>query len=168
MSTAGPDGGPLIPAREETTSVLSRLLTVATGPQTKFVFLVAALAILYSTVIGLVDGKSRALRSATQIILPKSKKFSDKSLYRLYATLMCLIIFAFLFTKRPVVLIVLISAVEAPVLSVSAIVLIYLMHKRLPQELRPGVVWYGVIICGTAVYMVLSSVVLVRTLLGQL
>jgi Na+/pantothenate symporter len=167
LSTAGPDGGPLIPAREETTSVLSRLLTVAAGPKTKFIFLVAALAILYSTVIGLVDGKSRALRSATKIILPKSKKISDKNMYRLYATLMCLIIFAFLFTKRPVVLIVLISAVEAPVLSISAIMLIYLMHKKLPRPMRPGLLWYVVIISGTILYLVLSSVVLVKTVLGQ-
>ncbi|UCE41498.1 MAG: Nramp family divalent metal transporter [Candidatus Aminicenantes bacterium] len=166
LRTAGPDGGPLIPAREETTSVLSRLLTVATGPQTKFIFLVAALAILYSTVIGLVDGKSRALRSATQIIFPKSKRISDKNMYRLFATLMCLIIFAFLFTKRPVVLIVLISAVEAPVLSVSAIMLIYLLHKKLPRALRPGFAWYGVIVCGTIVYLVLSSIMLIKTLLG--
>jgi hypothetical protein len=167
LRTAGPDGGPLLPAREETTSVLSRLLTVATGPQTKFIFLVAALAILYSTVIGLVDGKSRALRSAIQIILPKSKQISNKNMYRLFATLMCLIIFAFLFTKRPVVLIVLISAVEAPVLSVSAIILIYLMHKKLPQVMRPGLVWYVVIILGTIVYLILSCVVLAKTMLGQ-
>lgn len=167
LSTAGPDGGPLIPAREETTSVLSRLLTVAAGPKTKFIFLVAALAILYSTVIGLVDGKSRALRSATKIIFPKSKKISDINMYRLYATLMCLIIFAFLFTKRPVVLIVLISAVEAPVLSISAIMLIYLMHKKLPRLMRPGILWYVVIISGTILYLVLSSVVLAKTVFGQ-
>jgi len=167
LSTAGADGGPLIPAREETTSVLSRLLTVATGPQTKFIFLVAALAILYSTVIGLVDGKSRALRSAIKIILPISKRIPDKNMYRLFATLMCLIIFAFLFTERPVVLIVLISAVEAPVLSVSAIMLIYLIHKKLPQDMRPGLVWHGIIICGTIIYLILTSVVLVKSLLGQ-
>jgi len=167
LSTAGPDGGPLIPAREETTSVLSRLLTVAAGPKTKFIFLVAALAILYSTVIGLVDGKSRALRSATKIIFPKSKKISDINMYRLYATLMCLIIFAFLFTKRPVVLIVLISAVEAPVLSISAIMLIYLMNKKLSRPMRPGLLWYVVIISGTILYLVLSSVVLVKTVLGH-
>jgi Mn2+/Fe2+ NRAMP family transporter len=166
LSTAGPDGGPLVPAREETTSVLSRLLTVATGPQTKFIFLVAALAILYSTVIGLVDGKSRALRSATQIIFPKSKKISGKNMYRLYATLMCLIIFAFLFTKKPVVLIVLISAVEAPVLSISALILIYLMHKKLPSNMRPGPVWYMVILLGTIVYLVLSASVLIKTVIG--
>lgn len=166
LSTAGPDGGPLIPAREETTAVLSRLLTVVTGPQTKFVFLVAAFAILYSTVIGLVDGKSRALRSATRMILPQSRRISDKNLYRIFATLMCVIIFAFLFTKRPVVLIVLISAVEAPVLSISAIVLIFLLRKKLPIALRPGRIWYGVIVCGTIIYLVLSSIVLVETALG--
>ena len=55
-------------------------------------------------------------------------------MYRLYATLMCLIIFAFLFTQRPVVLIVLISAFEAPVLSVSAIMLMYLFRKKLANS----------------------------------
>jgi Mn2+/Fe2+ NRAMP family transporter len=168
LSTAGPEGSPLIPAREETTAVLSRLLTVATGPKTKSIFLVAALAILYSTVIGLVDGKSRALRSAIQIILPKSKRISDKSMYRIFATLMCLVIFAFLFTKRPVLLIVLISAVEAPVLSISAIVLIYLLHNRLPKAQRPGILWHGIVLIGTIIYLILSSVVLVKAVLGNI
>jgi hypothetical protein len=81
--------------------------------------------------------------------------------------LMCLIIFAFLFTKRPVVLIVLISAIEAPVLSLSAVILIYLFHMKLPKEKRPGIVWYGVILLGTIVYFALSSFVLVKTLAGS-
>lgn len=168
LRSAGPDGGPLIPSRDETTLVLSRLLTAATGPQAKFIFLVAALAILYSTVIGLVDGKSRALRTATWIIFPRTRKISPKAMYRIYATFMCSIIFAFLFTARPVVLIVLISALEAPVLSLSALALIYLMHKRLPRPMRPGKLWYAVVISGTIVYLALSSVVLVKTLFGQI
>jgi hypothetical protein len=88
-------------------------------------------------------------------------------MYRLFATIMCLIIFAFLFTKRPVVLIVLISAIEAPVLSVSAIMLIYLLHKKLPRAMRPGLFWHGIIICGTILYLILSGVVLVKTVLGS-
>lgn len=88
-------------------------------------------------------------------------------MYRLYATLMCLIIFAFLFTQRPVVLIVLISAFEAPVLSVSAIMLMYLFRKKLAKELRPGYLWYGVIICGTIVYLVLSIILLIKTMIGS-
>ncbi len=167
LSTAGPDGGPLVPAREETTSVLSRLLTVATGPQTKFIFLVAAFAILYSTVIGLVDGKSRALRSAVRMIFPGTMRVSEKNMYRIFATLMCLIIFAFLFTKSPVVLIVLISAVEAPVLSISAIVLIYLVQKKLPRSMRPGFLWYAVIVSGTLVYLFLSITFLIKTVFGS-
>lgn len=167
LSTAGPDGGPLIPAREETTSILSRLLTVAAGPRAKFVFLVAAFAILYSTVIGLVDGKSRALRSAARMILPKSREVSDKNMYRIFATLMCAIIFAFLFTKSPVVLIVLISAVEAPVLSISAIALIYLVHRRLPRPMRPGLMWHVVIAAGTLIYLFFSIAFLVRTFFGS-
>ncbi len=168
LSTAGPGGSPLIPARDETTLVLSRLLTVAAGPQTKVVFLVAALAILSSTVIGLVDGKSRALRSALRMIAPRSERMSDRNIYRLFATLMCLIIFAFLFTKRPVVLIVLISAVEAPVLSISALALLYLMHKRVPKVYRPGFMWHLVIIIGTIAYLLLSGFVLVKTVIHQL
>lgn len=166
LRTAGPDGGPLIPSREETAVVLSRLLTVAAGPQAKYIFLIAAFAILYSTVIGLVDGKSRALRTALRVIAPGSDRISDVNVYRLFVTFMCLIIFAFLFTERPVVLIVLISALEAPVLSFSAILLIYLIHKRLPRAFRPGLLWHLVMGCGTVLYLVLSSIVLVRTMIG--
>ncbi len=166
LSTAGPDGGPLIPSREETAVVLSRLLTAAAGPRAKYIFLTAAFAILYSTVIGLVDGKSRALRTALRMLAPRLDRISDVNVYRLFVTLMCLIIFAFLFTERPVALIVLISALEAPVLSFSAILLIHLLHKRLPRAFRPGLLWHLIMGCGTVLYLVLSSIVLVRIVIG--
>ena len=83
-------------------------------------------------------------------------------MYRIFATLMCLIIFAFLFTKSPVVLIILISAVEAPVLSISAVVLVYLIHKRLPRSIRPGFLWHAVMVSGTLIYLYLSSVFLIK------
>ena len=167
LRTAGPDGGPLVPAREETTLILSRLLTAAAGPQAKYIFLVAALAILLSTIIGLVDGKSRALRTGMKLIFIRSSRISDVALYRLFVTAMCSVIFVFLFTGRPVTLIVLISALEAPMLSLSAIMLVYLLYRKLPKAFQPGLGWLLIIIVGTVVYLALSSLVLVQTL-GQL
>ena len=78
---------------------------------------------------------------------------------------MCLVILAFLFTKRPVVLIVVISAVEAPVLSISAIALLYLIHKRVPKTYHPGIIWHLVIIVGTIAYLLLSGLVFVQILI---
>ena len=101
------------------------------------------------------------------MIFPKSRHISGKNMYRMFATLMCLVIFAFLFTESPVVLIVLISAVEAPVLSISALALVYLIHKKLPQSMRPGLLWHTVIVLGTLVYLVLSSAVLIKTIFGS-
>ncbi len=167
LRTGGPDGGPLVPAREETTLILSRLLTTAAGPQARYVFLVAALAILLSTIIGLVDGKSRALRTGMKLIFVKSSRLSDVALYRLFVTAMCSVIFVFLFTKRPVTLIVLISALEAPMLSLSAIMLVYLLYRKLPKGFRPGLGWLLIIVVGTVVYLALSSLVLIQTI-GQL
>ena len=164
LSTAGEDGGPLIPERAETTTVLSRLLTEAAGPPAKFIFLIAALAILYSTIIGLVDGKARGLRTAVRIVYPRSRRFSDLASYRAGVALMCLIIFAFLFTGRPVVLIVVISALEAPVLSIAAVMLIYLLHTRLRKENRPGIFWHITIVAGTLVYSALAAWVLLKTI----
>ncbi len=163
LGKAGPDGGPLVPASEATTAVLSRMLTKAAGPAARYVFLIAALAILSSTILGLVDGKSRALRTAVHIIAPRSRRWSDLNWYRLGITLFCLIIFALLFTGRPVMLIVLTSALEAPVLSLSAVMLLYLLDTRLPREYRPGVVWHIVIVCGTVTYIVLSVQALIAT-----
>ncbi len=156
LSTAGADGGPLVPARAETTTVLARMLTAAAGPPARYVFLIAALAILSSTIIGLVDGKSRALRTAVYIIAPGSHRWSHLTWYRLGISLMCLVIFALLFTGRPVLLIVLVSALEAPVLSLSAILLVYLLHTRLQPAYRPGVLWHIVIVGGTLIYLALS------------
>ena len=53
-------------------------------------------------------------------------------------------------------MIVLTSAVEAPVLALSAVLLLYLLHARLPRECRPGVVWHIVIVAGTLTYTVLA------------
>jgi Mn2+/Fe2+ NRAMP family transporter len=163
LSTAGPDGGPLVPAREETTTVLSRMLTVAAGPMAQYIFLIAALAILSSTIIGLVDGKSRALRTAVHILAPQSRRYSDLTWYRLGIASLCLIIFSLLFTGAPVVLIVLVSALEAPILSLSAVLLVYLLNTRLPRENRPGFVWHIVIVAGTLTYFGLFAYALVAT-----
>jgi hypothetical protein len=103
------------------------------------------------------------LRTAVHIIAPRSRRWSDLNWYRLGITLFCLIIFALLFTGRPVMLIVLTSALEAPVLSLSAVMLLYLLDTRLPREYRPGVVWHIVIVCGTVTYIVLSVQALIAT-----
>lgn len=166
LGTAGADGGPLVPAREETTAVLAKMLTEAAGPQARFIFLIAALAILSSTIIGLVDGKSRALRTAVHIVAPRSHRWSDLTWYRLGIAIFCLVIFALLFTGRPVVLIVLVSALEAPVLSLSAVMLVYLLHTRLRREYRPGVLWHVVIVAGTVTYLVFSVLALIATFAG--
>ncbi len=164
LRTAGPAGGPLVPAREETTLILSRLLTTAAGPQARLIFLIAALAILLSTIIGLVDGKSRALRTGMKMIFVRSSRIPDGRLYRLFVTLMCAVIFAFIFTGRPVSLIVLISALEAPMLSLSAIMLVYLLYRKLPKAFHPGLGWLFIMVVGTVLYLALSSLVLVQTL----
>jgi len=76
------------------------------------------------------------------------------------------VIFALLFTGRPVGLIVLVSALEAPVLSLSAVMLLYLLHTRLPREYRPGVLWHIVIVAGTLTYLALSFHALIATFAG--
>jgi len=103
-----------------------------------------------------VDGKSRALRTAIHLLGPRSRRWSDLAWYRLGIALFCLIIFAMLFTGRPVMLIVLVSALEAPVLSLSAVMLVWLLHRRLRREYRPGLLWHVVIVAGTLIYLALS------------
>ncbi len=164
LGTAGPDGGPLIPAREETTNVLSRMLTVTAGPLALYVFLIAALAILSSTIIGLVDGKSRALRTAVHIIAPRSRRYSDLTWYRIGTGMLCLVIFALLFTGTPVGLIVLVSALEAPILSLAAVMLVYLLNTKLEREYRPGVAWHVVIVIGTLTYFSVFGYALIATI----
>ena len=167
LGTAGPDGGPLVPAREETTAVLSRMLTAAAGPRALYIFILAVLAILFSTLLGLVDGKARALRTAGRMIAPRSRRWSDLAWYRVGIASLCLIIFALLFTGEPVVLIVLVSALEAPILSLSAVMLVYLLHARLRPECRPGVVWHIVIVAGTIAYFALFVHALIATVTGS-
>lgn len=166
LGTAGPDGGPLVPARQETTNVLSRMLTETAGPAALYVFLIAALAILSSTILGLVDGKARALRTAVHIIAPRSRRFSELTWYRVGIGALCLVIFALLFTGAPVVLIVVVSALEAPILSLSAVMLVYLLNTRLEREYRPGVAWHVVIVIGTVTYFTVFAYALIATMGG--
>ena len=60
------------------------------------------------------------------------------------------------------VLIVLISVLEAPVLSFASVMLIYLLHTRLRRENHPGVLWHVMIVAGTLIYFALSVWVLIR------
>ena len=139
-------------------------LTAAAGPLAQYIFLVAALAVLSSTIMGLVDGKARALRTAVHLIAPRSRRCSDLAWYRIGTAILCLIIFALVFTGTPVVLIVLVSALEAPVLSLSAVMLIYLLNTRLKPEQRPGLVWHAVVVVGTVAYFTLFGHAIVATI----
>ena len=136
--------------------MMSKLLTAAVGPDGKYLFLVAAFAALFSTVLGLVDGKSRALGAGLKIVLPKTGRLSGTARYRLMVTAMCLVMFVFLFSARPVGLITLTALLEAPVLSVSAVLLVYLIHTRIPKSLRPGITWHAILGIGTVAYLALS------------
>lgn len=124
------------------------------------------MAILSSTILGLVDGKSRAVSAAVRIIAPGTRRWSELTWYRLGVAAFCLVIFALLFTGKPVVLIMLVSALEAPVLALSAVMLVYLLHSRLAPEYRPGIVWHAVIVVGTLVYFALSVYALFSTIGG--
>ncbi len=123
--------------RDETTAVLSRMLTAAAGPRP-------------STSSPSPPWRSSPRRSsalstarpepctAVRIIAPRSRRWSDLAWYRAGITTLCLIIFALLFTGEPVVLIVLVSALEAPILSLSAVMLVYLLHARLRARIAPA------------------------------
>ncbi len=143
------------------------MLTAAAGPRRLYIFTIAALAILSSTIIGLVDGKARALQRFGS--LPRGPGDGPAlAWYQAGITSLCLIIFIrLLFTGEPVVLIVLVSALEAPVLSLSAVMLVYLLHARLRREDRPGVVWHIVIVVGTIAYFALFVDALIATAMGS-
>ncbi|MHB8903239.1 MAG: Nramp family divalent metal transporter [Thermoguttaceae bacterium] len=166
LGSAGPGGTPLVPAKEETMALLSRMLTSAAGPQALYVFLVAALAILWSTILGLIDGKSRAIRTAIRISVPGSRRWSDLAWYRFGVSMLCLVMFALLFTGEPVALITVVSAIEAPVLSLAAVMLMYLLDTRLDRAYRPGVVWHLVIVLGTLAYVAVFIDALIATIAG--
>jgi Flp pilus assembly protein TadB len=54
----------------------------------------------------------------------------------------------------------------APVLALSAVMLVYLLHSRPAPEYRPGIVWHVVIVVGTLIYFALSVYALTTTIAG--
>jgi manganese transport protein len=136
---------------------LSKLFTKTIGQWAYYLFLLSAFAIILSSIIGVVDGLSRAMRECTLIVWPSSsEKLNNKAMLRLYKLIAIGIPLAFLLMEeRPIWLLLISSIMFAPAIGIIFLTTTYLCFK-LPKELQPHTLTFAVTI-GTSIIMITTS-----------
>lgn len=136
---------------------LSTLFTETIGSGAYYLFLISAFAILISSVIGVVEGLSHALRECTFLIWPTVKeKVKPQLIITVFSILTLVIPVVFLlFAERPVWLLLVSSMMFAPAIGIIFLISAFLCLK-LPQPLRPHPLLIAISV-GTAVTMITTS-----------
>lgn len=136
---------------------LSTLFTETIGSGAYYLFLISAFAILLSSVIGVVEGLSQALRECTFLIWPGAKeKMKPKVLVTIFSILALAIPVTFLLiAERPVWLLLVSSMMFAPAIGIIFLVSAFLCLK-LPKPLRPHPLLIAITV-GTALTMITMS-----------
>lgn len=115
---------------------LSSLFTDTIGAWAYFFFLISAFAVLLSSVIGVVDGLSRALKECMVIMRPSTIS-SGKTMLKAFKIMAIGVPLLFLLlVERPIWLLLLSSMMFAPAIGIIFLVSTYLCQK-LPKRLRP-------------------------------
>ena len=136
---------------------LSAMFTETFGSWAYYLFLLGSLALLLSSIIGVVDGLSRANREFIKIIAPSIyRKISAKGLLRaLVLVAIAIPLFFLLMFQKPIWLLLLSSLMFAPAMGVIFLSSTYLCLK-LPKEFRPNRLVILITVL-TAIFMVVIS-----------
>lgn len=136
---------------------LSTLFTETIGSGAYYLFLISAFAILLSSVIGVVEGLSHALRECTFTIWPEAEeKMTPKVLVTMFSVITLAIPVTFLLiAERPVWLLLVSSMMFAPAIGIIFLVSACLCLK-LPKALRPHPVLIAITV-GIALTMITMS-----------
>jgi manganese transport protein len=134
------NGMGLVPQGSEMISTLSNLYTQTLGAWSLPLFLVGAVAVLYSTVFASTAAHCRVFADFTGML-----GIYDRHNYalRLRATRVFVVILLFvpsiyfMFLKEPVTMVKIGGIAQATMLPIIAFATVYLRHKRLPQSLAP-------------------------------
>jgi manganese transport protein len=136
---------------------LSTLFTETLGSGAYYLFLISAFAILLSSIIGVVEGLSHALREYMFLTWPAAQeKIKPKVIITIFSILALVIPVAFLlFVERPIWLLLVSSMMFAPAIGIIFLVSAFLC-LRLPKPLRPHPLLIAISI-GTALTMITTS-----------
>ena len=119
---------------------LSSMYTETLGDWSRYVFLLGAAAVFYSTVFGGTAARSRMLADILALLGAYDKKnYALRLTYtRVFVVFFMLVPTAFFFyVEEPVVMVKITGAVEAMLLPVVAFSTVYLRYRHLPKSILP-------------------------------
>ncbi len=122
---------------------LSLMMTQVLGPWARSLFYLGAWAAIMSTAISIFDGSSRIFIQPMRAKLPGLfARLSANHWQKIVMSLMMTgswIVFAFI--PKPVTLVLVMGAIDAPLIGVLMITYAFLGRRYLPQEYRSGAFW---------------------------
>jgi Mn2+/Fe2+ NRAMP family transporter len=131
---------------------LSLMMTEVLGPWARSLFYLGAWAAIMSTAISIFDGSSRLFLQPLRAKLPRIfARLGANTWQKIIMSLMMAgswIVFAFI--PKPVTLVLVMGAVDAPLIGVLMITYAFLGRRYLPEQYRSGVFWFaGMVLMGT-------------------
>jgi len=147
----------LHPAGISLIETLSIMFTETFGLWARYLFLLGGFALLFSSVLGVVDGLSRANTEFVKIVsAPIYNKIGHKTLLRIFVLASIAVPMIFVFAvQRPIWLLQFSSFMFAPAMGIIFLTSTYL-SLRLPKEFRPHPLVTGVTVM-TALFLVAIS-----------
>ena len=136
---------------------LSDMLGAAMGSFGSYLFLVIALAALFSTVLANVDGGIRMWTDLIHRGFPSTIRWSPGSMYvPLMLTLWTIGFTSFCYFEISGVSVLdfffISAAINGVAMAIYIPVILYINLKYLPKSARPGIVNISFVLCGTLVY----------------
>jgi Mn2+/Fe2+ NRAMP family transporter len=134
----------LIPEENKVAEVLGNMLGQVWGPIGFWFMITAVFVGFWGTVLSDQDGFGRMFSGGTRLLLKKFKvegKWVDEN-FLTYVYVLALLtvapIILYLLLGEPVQLLKIAGAIEAAHIPILVVLILYLNHKRLPEELKPS------------------------------
>ena len=157
----------VMPQGSQMVGTLSNMYTQTLGDWSRYVFLLGAAAVFYSTVFGGTAARSRMLADILALLGVYDKRnYALRLTYtRVFVVFFMLVPTAFFFfVEEPVVMVKITGAVEAMLLPVVAFSTVYLRYRHLPKAILPKG-WITLALWLTsAVMLVMTTFSIVRQL----
>ena len=147
----------VVPKGLDMVKTLSNMFTVTLGPWSFYLFLVGALAVLYSTVFASIAAVSRGLADFLGLlgVFDKTQYAARLKTIRILAVILPVIpSFLFLFVQSPVFMIKVSGVVQASILPLIGFATIYLRYFHTPKEILPKK-WITVALWFTSLVMLI-------------
>jgi hypothetical protein len=155
-----------VPAESDTIAVLSNIYTQTLGEWALWVFYVGAVVTLYGTIFASTAAHARLFADAMRIAGAYDRDDAASRIRwrrRFVVVLSVLPVLGFWFFRSPVQMVVTGGVAQALMLPLIGIAAIYLRHRRLPANVRPGhattaLLWVSTIVMAAfALYYVASQ-----------